>query len=589
MDTEPGRYRERIRRIADKSLFYLCMLSFGVIIWDSGFYQDYAKASHLNSFYIFTLLSILVLHGLQINWQNVRGHFRRLPVFVDLTLFLLFIFLAVSLFINGPDHDQNNSWIFGGILIFCIVEFLKKSTSLEKIHLSPSSLFAGSFALVILAGAAFLMLPRSTVDGIRFIDALFTSASAVCVTGLTVVDTSTYFTRFGQNVILSLIEIGGLGVMTFTGLIGFFLKGSSSIENRLILKEMVNADAMSKVYSILGKIIFVTFTVEAVGAVLMYFYLPDDLFPNEYERWYFAIFHSVSAFCNAGFSTFTNGLFEEGIRFNYPVQLIISFLVIIGGLGFVIAFDFYRFLKYSVKGRFKQLVYGNAFSHPPRTVNLHTNLAVYTTVFLLGMGTVFFYLLEQDNVLKEHSLWGKMVGSFFGAVTPRSAGFNAFDMTILSLPTILFIILLMYIGASPGSTGGGIKTTVFAVGILNIFSTARGKKSVEIKGREISYLSVRKSYSVIAISLIAIGLFTFLISIAEPDKDLKSLAFESFSAYGTVGLSLGITPNLSEAGKIIIIITMFTGRVGLFTILIGLLPKPKSKKIQMPVEEVIVV
>lgn len=519
----------------------------------------------------------------------------RRPIF-DLTIaFFLVIMALIRWKVFGGDVSEeiltiSNRFFILNILVILlfIMELGKLSLMVNKLKLSPSLVFILSFILLIFIGAALLSLPRSTTVPITFIDALFTSTSAVCVTGLIVVDTSSVYTVFGQTLIMTLFQIGGLGMMTFTSFFGFFFKGSLSIENSLYLKDYINENNVGVIGSTLVKIIIFTIGVELIGAILIYQLTGPELFTNNSSRFFFALFHSISAFCNAGFSTLYNGLYEPGFRGLYTMHLVIAFSIILGGIGFPVFINYYNYLQRVIIGGVRQIVGLEKYKHTPRVSKINTRLAVYTTGLLLVVGFVVYWVFEQENSLKGLSTYGKIVTSFFGSVTPRTAGFNTIDMTTLAVPTVLFYLILMWIGASPGSTGGGLKTTTFAVAILNTWSVATGRRRVEVFGREISGETLRKSFAAIALSFLVIGVGVFLITIFNPELELIDVAFEVFSAFSTVGLSLGITAKLSTASKIVIMLVMFLGRVGTLTILVAISRKIGERRYRYPEESVIV-
>ncbi|MEZ5057931.1 MAG: potassium transporter TrkG [Saprospiraceae bacterium] len=433
-----------------------------------------------------------------------------------------------------------------------------------------------------------LMLPKATYEGISFIDALFTSTSAVCVTGLIVVDTGSYFTHFGQSIIIVLIQIGGLGIMTFASYFSYFFRGRTSYENQLVLSDMTNSEKLGEVFTTLKKILLVTFYIELTGAVALFFSLPEEMRSNFSWASFFTIFHAISAFCNAGFSTMSNSLFDDGFKFNYGFQLIIIGLFVFGGMGFPIIFNIYQVFKTFLKRRIHPLLNRERPLYTPWILNLNTRIILITTISLTLIGTILFYFIEYDNTLSEHGPLGKMVTALFGAATPRTAGFNSVDMAALKFPTLMLTFLLMWIGASPGSTGGGIKTSTFAIAILNFLSLARGKERIEVFRREIAAISVRRAFAIISLSLIIISSGVVAVSMFNPEMDLLHVAFECFSAYSTVGLSLGITGDFSVGSKWVIILVMFIGRVSMLSILIALLPKVKYKNYQYPTEEILI-
>ena len=460
---------------------------------------------------------------------------------------------------------------------------------ISKYHLNPTLLFVVSFLILIAIGTLLLLLPHSTTGTrIEFTDALFMSASAVCITGLAVFDISSQLSLFGQYVIMILVQLGGLGIMTFTGFFGYFLTGRSSYKNQIMFSELMDEKNVGSVIRSLMKIVLLTFFFEFLGAIMIFMAIDGNLFSDTGDRVYFSVFHSISAFCNAGFSTLPAGLYDEGLRHNYLLQLIISSLFILGGLGFAIILNVQLFIKRWANLLYKRLWHGTPFKHKPWVMTFNSKLIFYTTLILLVFGFVVIFILEYNNTLAAHpTLFGKIVTAFFTGATPRSAGYNTVDISSLSFPAVMIILLLMWIGASPGSTGGGIRTTTLAVATLNIINTGRDQDRINLFKREISDESVRKSFSIISLSLIWLGISIFLLSITDGDKGLLAIAFESFSAYSTVGLSLGITGSLSNPGKILIVCTMFLGRVGTITLLVALIKSIRTRNYQYPEEHVL--
>lgn len=461
--------------------------------------------------------------------------------------------------------------------------------ALTKYNLTPTLLFVLSFLFLIAVGTALLLLPvASKSSDIAFIDALFMSASAVCVTGLAVFDISTQLSTFGVYVILILIQLGGLGIMTFTSFFGFIISRQTSYKNQLMFSELLNDKNIGSVIGSLIKIVLITFFFELLGAILIFGFSDANQFKTVSDHIFFSVFHSVSAFCNAGFSTLSLGLYDDSLRYNYPLQLIIASLLILGGLGFTIILNVQLFIK-----RWALLIHNRVWHKKPIkykawVMTFNSKLIAYTTAILLLFGFVMFFILEYNNTLESHpTLFGKLVTAFFTSATPRTAGFNTVDMSVLTFPSIMIMMLLMWIGASPGSTGGGIRTTTFAVAIFNIINVARNHESIHIFKREISNESVKKSFAIICLSFIWLGISVFLLSITDSDKGLIALAFESFSAYSTVGLSLGITGSLSTSGKFLIVCTMFLGRVGTITLLVALIKSIHTRYYKYPQEHVI--
>lgn len=588
--------RKLLFRYSQLIMRYLALLVFVVLIFETGFYHSEVTRSAINYFYFGFL--VLTAVALLFRASLIRGEEARARVILsDVSVFVLVVFVLCVrylfhdwLALHAPD------WLFFGspwmlhlvVVLLLLLELSRSQLRLASLSANPALLFIMSFLILVMGGTGLLLLPRSTVGDISVIDAFFTSTSAVCVTGLTVVDTATQFTMFGKTIILILIQLGGLGIMTFTTFFGLIFRGGSSVRDQLYLKDYMNVEKLSDVMRTLLKIVIVTIGFELTGAVGIYFSLDSSFQGDTASRIWFSVFHSISAFCNAGFSTLSNNLYDETLRFNYYVHMIISMLIIFGGLGFPIVFNFIQLVKYWLKKWFSLLVFRKEIGHVPRIINVNTKLVVITTAALLSVGWVLFYIAEYGNVLAEHSWYGKLVVAFFGSVTPRTAGFSAFDMGALTTSTILIYLLLMWIGASPGSTGGGIKTTTFAVAIMNAVSVARGKDRVEMSRREISSESVKRAFALMLMSFLVIGLGVFLVSMFDPGQDLLAIAFECFSAFSTVGLSLNMTPELSAGSKIVLMFIMFIGRVGTMTLMVAFIRKMTTLNYKYPKENIFI-
>ena len=552
-----------------------------VVLYDYGYDQDLNLQAILSQV-------ILVLFSSEIVFEAIRYLFVK-----QLFPFKVWFFDALLMFVIGftvlsvigvlwvPFFATHIWMIFVFVWIF-LRELSSERIELKRSFLNPAQVFLLSFLVIILLGAIALMFPNSTNRGISFVDALFTSASAVCVTGLSVVDTGTYFTTFGQVVIMVLIQLGGLGIMTFTSYFSYFFTGESSYENQFLIQEMTNSDKVSDVFRTLKKVLLLTFSIEAVGAILIYESLNTSLMPESADRLFFSVFHAVSGFCNAGFSTLANNFYEIGYRFNYPLHLTVAFLIILGGIGFPILFNLMQYIKL----RFTQLITNNSFRHQPWIINFNTRIVFATTFFLLLFGTVAFYVLEYNNTLAVHGPVGKVITAFFASVTPRTAGFNTVDNAQMHLMTVFLFYFLMWVGASPASTGGGIKTSTFAITVLNAVGLARGKDRIELYGRQISDSSVRRAYAQVFMSLIAIFSGFALVSYFDPQLPPHSVMFECISAFGTVGLTLGITAKLSVGSKLVITALMYVGRISLLTVFVAFLKQVRFHKYMYPSEDI---
>jgi potassium uptake TrkH family protein len=590
------RLRRRILGFLDATGILAALFGFFLFLFQIGFEHSPAQIQSIHRIYNTILFAVLLsnLSGLGLRtWKAKAAKLRLAELFlIPLIIMLLDIRTGVPGFID-PDHFiyrllSHNIAVYVTIFYIMILEVSTSSLKLSNQNTNPALLFVFSFLFIIVFGTGLLLLPTATYEGIGFTDALFTSTSAVCVTGLVVVDTATAFTPLGQAFILILIQIGGLGIMTFTSFFGYFFKGGASFGNEFLLKEMLNAEKLSEIFKTLARIVMVTFSIEAIGALLIYSFTDTSLFEGKLPALWFSVFHSISAFCNAGFSTLQEGFYQSGFRFNYTLHYIIAFLIIAGGLGFPIVFNYYRLLRHFISNKYKQLSGRQYYNHIPNIININSRIVLVTTGILILAGFAFFMISEYNHSLAGLSVRGKIAGAFFGSVTARTAGFNTVDMMVLAPATILFYMLLMWIGASPASTGGGVKTTTFAVSILNIISLSKGKDRIEIFGREVTNESVRRAFSVIFLSFLVIGLAVMILMITDGDFGLTRIIFEVISAYGTVGLTLGVTPDLSFAGKWVIIVTMFLGRVGTLTILVGILRKLHSLQYRYPSESIMI-
>ncbi|MEB3359481.1 MAG: TrkH family potassium uptake protein [Synechococcales bacterium] len=434
----------------------------------------------------------------------------------------------------------------------------------------------GFLALVII-GTLLLMLPISIQGGAWNdpVTALFTATSAVCVTGLIVVDTGTYYSLFGEMIILLLIQVGGLGYMTATTFLLLLLGRRFGLKEKLAIQKSLDVVGMSGVVQLVRSIIAFTLVFELGGMVLLFPVFAEDYGPF-YSAW-LAIFHSISAFNNAGFSLFEDSLIQYAT--NVPVNLVISGLIILGGLGYQVIMEAYVWTRRRFQRR-----------RDWRIFSLNFKIALSTTVFLLIAGTIGFFITEYRNAatLAPLSFSEKLLVSWFHSVMPRTAGFNAVDYGALTTATLSLTIALMYIGANPGSTGGGIKTTTFRILYNTTKSILQGKEEVLCYQRQIPMPLILKAVGVVFGSGVTVITATILIAFTNPELDFIRLLFEAVSAFATVGLSTGITASISTAGKLVLIMTMYAGRVGVLIFMAALLGDPKPSVINYPEENLLV-
>ena len=443
----------------------------------------------------------------------------------------------------------------------------------------PGTLFVVSFLVVILSGTLMLKTPNATTGGISWLDALFTSTSAVCVTGLIVVDTETAFTPQGQLAILTLIQIGGLGMMTLTYFMVLMVGQGITLRDRARLGELFSDENLGSMGQFVGKVVGITLLIELAGAVAIYYSWAAQP-PRPGTLAWDAVFHSISAFCNAGFSTFAAGLADPATASNRPSQVVIMLLIVLGGLGFVVVSDLPRLTLFLVSMPLRKLFPRShrlarwQLTHP---VRLQTRLALKTTSILLVTGAVLFFFTERWSFGGER-IWETV----FNSVTARTAGFNITDFGTYTFATVVLMCTLMFIGGSPGGTAGGIKTTTFAIALGELGRLIRGHDSLHIGNRRIARDVVERSTATVVLSVLWVALAILLVSWADPDLDPVDITFECFSAFGTVGLSRGITAALDPFSKWVLIVTMFAGRVGLLTLVLTMVGTPRPRRYELP-------
>jgi trk system potassium uptake protein TrkH len=449
-----------------------------------------------------------------------------------------------------------------------------KERSIKKERrFQPAQLLALSFVAAIFMGTFLLLLPVSTHPGenISFVDALFTSTSAVCVTGLIVQDTATYFTPAGQTVILILFQLGGLGIMAFSTLILLVAGRKVSIQDKIIIREGFHPGSAKNVKSLVKNIFFFAIAIESAGTLLLYLHWHGK-FPG-FKGFFYSLFHAVSAFCNAGFSVFSDSLtsFRGDVWTNATIMLLIVF----GGLGFLV-------LSEGVENVF------GAFRHRRQKMSLHSKLIWIMTLSLIVLPFVSFLLIEWNHSLLEFSLKEKLLASLFQVITPRTAGFNTMELGTLNHAAVFLLISLMFIGASPGSTGGGVKTSTIGVIFAFVRSRIAARDSVNIFFRTLPEGLVTKAFTVVVLSICVIFISCAILFLTQKGMSMKETFFEVFSAFGTVGLSLGMTAKLNAVGKIVIVVTMFFGRIGPLTLLYALSREKALGKFEYVEESVMI-
>jgi trk system potassium uptake protein TrkH len=453
------------------------------------------------------------------------------------------------------------------------VNYVGTSSFLFQLKLAPAQVVLISFCGWILLGSLILMLPVSAVPGkmISFVDALFMSTSATCVTGLATLSLPDDFSMFGQMVLLLLLQVGGLGIMTLSSSMAIIMGKNLQMREQVIMQDVLDTSGSQELLNLIVDIIRYTFIVEFIGAMILTVGFYQEGFEIG-QALYFGFFHSISAFCNAGLALFNNNL--EDFKFQPLIHLTVAGLIILGGLGFSVMKD----LTSTFRAR-----------RPFKSLSVHTKIVLSVNGLLLAFGTIYLFFGEFLHAFQDLSMWERLQVSFFQSVTTRTAGYNTINLNSLHPHSIYMMILLMFIGASPGSTGGGVKTTTFAILLQSVTATLKGKSQVEFFERKVPPATVVKAIAIFIISLIITSSGILVMMRIEPDKSFLSIFFEVVSAFGTVGLSLGITPFLSVLGKLTIIIMMFIGRVGPLTLVLAIGSRAvMPRKVEYPEGKVLI-
>ena len=493
----------------------------------------YMTSSGLESFIRKYIFSVIIMIPLIITWGDMEFSY-----WLSAAHLLSSVF---SLYDSDEDYRGKNL-------------IMRRDSFFDRLKLRPTQLVLLLFFALILVGSFLLMLPFSTVDGSRMglLNALFIATSATCVTGLSTLSLAENFSLFGQIVVLTLIQIGGLGIMTISSSMTILLGKAFGRRDRVVMQDLLNVSSQEDLMGMIVDIIRYTFWIELWGGFILTFaFLSEDF---EFGKAvYYGFFHSISAFCNAGFSLFPNSL--ESFSGNPLIYLPLAALIILGGVGFIVL----REVK-AVIWSGKKLM----------DIGLHSKIVLVTSLILTTLGTLIFFFGEFLGSIDTFSFGQKLGNAFFQSVTLRTAGFNTVPLGQLQTHTIYFMTLFMFIGASPGSTGGGIKTTTFAILIQSIRATLRGRSRVEFFDRTVPNMLVVRATALSIISVIVTTSFIFIMMVVEKEQTFLTVFFEVVSASGTVGMSLGITPYLTSLGKVLISVLMFIGRVGPLTLVLAI-------------------
>ena len=542
------------------------------VVYEHGFPLSATDISHLKILYkaVWIIFLIDVTLHIFLEYKGTKKNFRKLAWILSWLLYLT----LVPVIFHRPDEEGAilYVWDFLGsklyhIPLLLLFSFLNLSNGLVRLlgrRTNPSLILAVSFFVIILIGTGLLLLPRCTVEGVvlSWVDALFTSTSAVCVTGLVPVDVSATFTPMGNT----------------------------SLYNQLVVRDMVSSNCLGSLLSTLLYILGFTMVIEGAGMVSIWLGIHGTLGMSLEEELAFSAFHSISAFCNAGFSTLPGNLGNPMVMTGHnSLYISVSLLIILGGIGFPILVNFKDIVLYHLRRFWKFVRTLKLDRHKKQHLyNLNTKIVLIVTLLLLVLGTLAVAAFEWNGSFAGMSVADKWTQAFFNATCPRTAGFSSVDLTSLSVQTILIYIFLMWIGGAAQSTAGGVKVNAFAVVVLNLIAVLRGTERVEVFGRELSHDSIRRSNATVVMSLGVLFLFIFVLSILEPKMSVMTLTFECVSALSTVGSSLNATPLLRDESKLLVALLMFVGRVGLITLMLGIVKQKKNTKYRYPSDDIII-
>lgn len=535
-----------------------------------------------------------VLFNLILNFKATIRETRIIKWIVDVTMLVTLL----PLLYPHPQHPwlpwleqilYSNRFLFPAVGAYSIVALCYGVLRIIGKRTNPSLMLSVSFLFFILIGSFLLMMPKCSYHGIAYIDSLFVSTSAVCITGLTPIDVSSTLTPFGLLILALLIQIGGLGVMTFTSFFALFFSGNTSIYSQLMVKDMIYSKTVNALVPTLLYILGFTIVIELAGAAAIFFSVHGTLGMTVEDELIFSGFHALSAFCNAGFSNIEGGLSNPALlHSNQSIYLIASVLIFAGGIGFPILVNFksafFNHLKNmwaDVTGRKKRYCGHHLY-------DMNTRIVLVTTFTVFIVSAALFFLFEHDNSLAGMSLYDKIVQSVFNSFVPRSSGFASVSPAGFLNITIIMMIFLMWIGGASQSTAGGIKVNTFAVILLNLRTVITGRRHISAFHRTISTDSIRRANAVVTLSILAYTAYAMTLIALEPHLSVKDLLFEAASALFTVGSSLGITGQLGDSSKILLCTAMFLGRVGIISLLIGLTRHSKDSYAEFPTDNIII-
>ena len=568
-------YIDIVQTILKYISIFVSFFTVSVIAYFYGFEQTEQTTFFCNIVFICSLIFYVLKYLLSTLFSTHSSSYIKKNKFQGIMILLIIIwFISVYLFdfnfynylLSDLEFSglENITLLFVQLYFFVMMLFdLSNIGSIfTKFKLGAGGWMITSFILIILLGTFLLMLPEMTTEGIRFIDALFTSTSACCVTGLTVVETATAFTFKGQFIIMMLIQIGGINIICFATYLASSYRGNS-LQYQSVMKEMLST-SLYGTKSLIKEIFLYSIIIELIGSLAIFIHYNYNHYYSDSiaENIFFSVFHTIAAFNNAGFSIVEGGMTSPLFRQDHFVQYIIALLIFLGGIGFIAIADI-----------FNNLHHNNSKKSIWHRLQVMTKLSIKVSSILVFTGAIAFFAFEFNNASADTSFSDRICTAIFASISCRTAGFATIDNSLFSTPTILIFIILMFIGASPSSTGGGIKTTTFYIIIKSAISTMKGKKQVTIYNRSIPFNQVDRSYSIVLFTLSLIFTGTLIISISDPQFTLQEIVYEAVSAIGTVGLTLGITTKLTIIGKSVLILLMFVGRITVLTLALSVARK----------------
>lgn len=568
----------------------ISLMVFGLMVMRYGFdFQGKASAlwiPTIRAFYFIYAFNFVFRVALERKkTEFIIGH-----VF-EFIVFLLILLSGISYFVFSTSHLQDLAVLFGNdkkyfeflllffLLLLALIEFIKSLNFIVARSVKPATLFLTSYIVLILAGTGLLSLPGFNIKNefLNFFDSLFVSTSAVCITGLSTIEVGKFFNLKGQIILLILIQMGGVGLLTFASFFATYIRKGIGIRQQVLMNELFNMDSLNSSFSFVKRMLFLFFGIEAVGVAAIMLSWGDYPFTSFGQKLYFSIFHVGSSFCNAGFTLFPDATKNDIINRMFVWQYIVAAVMILGGLGFPTIIDMFsiRRLRERVRITWKNWELG-------------TKISLYSALILLVVGAVFFFYLFVNSNFQNENLIEKISISFFQSAGLRTTGLGSIDLALASQALILICMFMMFIGGGSSSLAGGIKTSTFVVAFVAIIGTIRGKKEVKLGNRSVPNELIYKAFAIIIFSANFILIVITALSFSDPNIPFLKLTFESVSAFTNTGLSMGITSTLSDAGKVIISIAMFGGRVGVLTLAFALSSKSKPNTIHYPKTHLII-